>query len=70
MVMEKTQSRNYSQFFDLGNEKVADVLIKSGVDVNILDEYGRTALHLAALNGNFYSQNNRFSVENDFSIGR
>lgn len=36
----------------LGNEKLAELLIKKGVNTSLVDSDGNTALHLAVDNGN------------------
>jgi len=45
---------------DLGTSFIAcnqivEILIKAGADVNQTNSYGKTALHYAAIEGNFYS---------------
>lgn len=35
-----------------GDEKIANLLIKSGTNVNMQDLHGKTALHLATQRGN------------------
>lgn len=35
-----------------GHEKFIELLSKSGGNFNIVDDYGQTALHIAAKNGN------------------
>ena len=41
----------------LGNEKTVKLLIKDGANVNAANKYGKTALMMAAKNGNFKSSN-------------
>lgn len=38
-------------FFQIGREKVAQVLLNSGANVNAQDNDGLTALHLSTANG-------------------
>lgn len=45
---------------DLGTNFIAcnqiiEILIKAGADVNQINSYGRTPLHYAAIEGNFYA---------------
>lgn len=40
----------------LDYDKVVDILVKSGVDVNMRDETGRTALHMAIEAGKLIAQ--------------
>lgn len=39
-------------FYQSGEEKIADLLIKSGANVNLEDDRGRTPLHWALREGN------------------
>lgn len=39
----------------LGNEKIVEVLLEKGVDVNAVTKYGQTPLHVVAGNGNWTS---------------
>lgn len=36
----------------LGSEEIAHLLIKNGANSSLKDDFGKTALHLAAENGN------------------
>lgn len=42
-------------FFSLGYDKVAELLIQNGADVNIVGQHGSTALTWAAIKGNIIS---------------
>lgn len=37
--------------FHLGNDEIADLLIRNGANIHLTDKYGKTALHLAPSSG-------------------
>lgn len=39
----------------IGNENITKLLIENESDINALDKSGESALHIAAENGNFYT---------------
>lgn len=41
-----------TDFFNLGNDKLVDLLTEKGVELNAKDVDGNTPLHLAAMSGN------------------
>lgn len=52
---KSTEMRN-SVISILGHDKIAELLIQNGANVNAMTIYGRTPLHWSAINGNlFYS---------------
>lgn len=50
--MISKESSGLKEIICLGDENIADILIKNGTNVNLQDNGGKTALHLATQRGN------------------
>lgn len=57
-------------FIPSDKEKIAEKILTNGGNVNLIDEDGRTALHLAASSGNFriHCLDNSNQLKKDFGL--
>lgn len=52
MEFQREILENSHKFYDLGKEKIVELLINNGTSVSVIDDQGRTPLHVAAKHGN------------------